>query len=135
MGSLVMKSIVLATTALLTLSAVASAECLPEQIAGSWTLVGSNGGAWTICALTIDDCGEFDGRCRGTGRAKRGQPLEGFIELDQACAFTGEWTIRRVTQQLEGALAESGDVAAGIVRFGETKKNLGLHFNLVRTGL
>ena len=112
----------------------AAAQCAPADLAGSWSLVGSNGGTWVICPMTIDAEGVLEGRCRGTGRPRRGHPIEGFLELADDCTFTGQWTIQRIDQEIEGALAEGSGVGSGIVHFGPRRQNLGLHFTLVRTG-
>ena len=32
-------------------SSIAAAQCAPADLAGSWSLIGSNGGTWVICPL------------------------------------------------------------------------------------
>ena len=126
--------ILLAAVLLASSSSIVAAQCAPADLAGSWSLIGSNGGTWVICPLAINAEGALEGRCRGSGRPRRGHPIEGLLELAENCSFSGQWTIQGIDQQIEGALAESAGVGAGIVRFGPRRQNLGLHFSLVRTG-
>ena len=115
-------------------ASIAAAQCAPADLAGSWSLIGSNGGTYVDCPLTIDAEGLIEGRCRGTDRPRRGDPIEGELNLRANCTFAGEWTIEGVTQRIDGALAEGNlGVGVGIVRFGP-RQRFGLHFNLVRTG-
>lgn len=121
------------SAALLALSAApAIAQCAQDQLVGDWSLVGSNNGAWTHCTFSIGADGTFEGRCRGTNRPRRGIPAEGLLEVDTACALTGEIAAGGPAQAIEGVLDEGGTVGVGIARFGPRRQNLGIHFNLVK---
>jgi hypothetical protein len=126
---------ILIAAALLASSATtAAAQCAPADLAGSWSLIGSNGGAFSDCQLTTDVDGLSEGRCQGTGRSRRGDPIEVEMNLRPNCRFTGQWTIDGIEQDLQGALVEGNvGMGVGIVRFGP-RKRFGLHFTLVRTG-
>jgi hypothetical protein len=128
-----MRATILAAPLALALAAPASAACVQADLAGSWALVGSNNGVWTICKVDVADDGTFEGNCTGTKHKRRGSEVAGVLELAEDCSFTGEWEGPNFTQLFHGGqLAPSGEVASGIVAYGEKRKKLGLHFDLVR---
>jgi hypothetical protein len=126
--------IMITAGALLALSAApAAARCAQDQLTGDWTLMGSNNGAWTRCELAIDGDGAFEGRCRGTGRPRRGgTPVEGVLELNARCAFTGSLESGGTSQAIQGVLDEAGTSGAGITQFGTRRQNFGLLFSLIK---
>ena len=129
-----MKMITAAIGSLLLYAGTARAECAQDQLTGDWTLLGSNNGQWTRCALTIDAEGAFEGRCRGTNRRpkRQGTPVEGFLEVDAACDLVGEFASGNAVQPIEGALDEAGTLGAGVTKFGTKRQNFGLLFTLVK---
>jgi hypothetical protein len=123
------------TLAFLALSATpAAAQCAQDQLTGDWTLLGSNNGAWTSCALEVDVEGVFEGRCRGTGRRppRTGAPVDGFLEVNAACDLDGSFGSGNAAQAIEGVLDEGGTVGAGVTKFGTRRQNFGLLFTLVK---
>jgi hypothetical protein len=125
--------IMITAGALLALSvAPAAAQCAQDQLTGNWTMLGSNNAAWTRCELAIDGDGTFEGRCRGTERPRRGTPVEGVLELNARCAFTGSLGSGGTSQRIQGVLDEAGTVGSGITRFGTRRQNFGLLFSLIK---
>ena len=111
--------------------ATAQELCTQADLAGAWSLSGSNNGVWSECTVVINSEGAYEGRCLGTGRPKRrGDPVEGVIELAPDCSFNGVLAGEGFSQELAGHI--SGDVGAGILKFGPARKNLGLAFFMIR---
>ena len=116
-------------------SSIAAAQCAPADLAGSWSLIGSQ----------RRDLGHLPDR-RSTPRAR--SRAVAAAAGDHAAAIRsrassiwpttarspGSGRSSASTKQIEGALAEGSGVGSGIVRFGPRRQNLGLHFTLVRTG-
>lgn len=128
-----MKYPMMVAAALIALSAPAAAQCAQEQLTGDWTLVGSNNGQWTRCEMTVGADGAWEGRCRGTGRPRRGTPVEGVLEVVASCNLTGTLgSGQGRVQAIEGVLEEDGAIGAGVTKFGTRRQNFGLLFTLVR---
>lgn len=120
-------------SALLVLSSYSvDAACTPQDLAGTWSLFGSNGGRWSQCDLRIAESGDLSGRCIGTGRKARGDRATGNIEIDDRCGFSGALKVRRFDQPLRGAVDEELVTGAGIVGFDDKEKNFGSLFLMMR---
>lgn len=49
-----MRALVTAAALLALSAAPAAAQCAQEQLAGDWSLVGSNNGQWVHCTVAVD---------------------------------------------------------------------------------
>lgn len=127
------KTTVITAALLVLISSPAMAQCAQDQLAGNWTLLGSTAaGAWNRCDLEIDPAGAYTGVCIGTNRPRRGDEVNGTLRLRRTCELRGSIAGEGFRLPLNGVLLESGDIGAGINRFGDPELNLGLLFTLIR---
>lgn len=128
-----MRTATIAAAAFLVLSAApAAAACSQSQLVGKWALSGSDNAKWVRCTFEVGQGGAYTGTCKGTGRPRKGNALEGTIRVNRNCVLSG--THRSGTQpnaqRLTGDLAEDGSTGSGILHFGTAEQNFGNLFTM-----
>ena len=114
-----MRTTILAAALVVGWAGAAAADCTPDQIEGRWALSGSDNAKWVRCLFTVAPDGTYEGTCKGTGRPRRGNALDGSLSVSRTCTLSGTHRSGDQVkgQPLIGDLREDGESGSGILRF------------------